>query len=722
MRAGDVVAGWTLEDRLGEGGTSTVWRVRSGERRGVLKVLRAELRGEADWRARLLREADALRAVKHENVVALLDAGTTDDDEPFVVMPEVEGETLRARIDREGKLAPKEAWRVLRPIAEALAAAHDAGIVHRDMKPDNVVLSSPPKLVDFGLARGEGVPKVTATGAPVGTPAYMAPEQWWNHGVGPPADQYALGVTLFEAISGRAPFDDASFAELVSSHVSKPAPRLEVRGADAIADFVATLLAKDPKERFSSMRDAIAAGDVAFGAPTSRVRFSPASLFFAAYGVLSLVLFGYPRASTLGEWFRGSGWGIFVTLGAFALGAAWITLRAGARGRSALIVAAAGTFATASGFQAVFRTLRVTAPEEGFALFHQGAWEAQANRYVGFTLAAALFFAAEVRRTRPPSARARVASMATLVVAGAAVTLGAPSSAIAIAALAFAFVMPRTPATLAAVACASLAAITRAHALGDAAWSLEPTRAARAVALAAASHELSFAWLAGLLATIAAALFVGRGIREIARAPRAWLALGAVWAIGDAALATRATLAKRAIYTQLEPEFSLLSQLDPPPARAKPTPVPPLRPTLKVARDRVAIDDKPALVLSALEGDAGLAVLRTDIAHRLAAEPARNGEVDLLLMADASISPAVVTMSLRAAHDAGARQVGILLLRGEPLARAVSIEEDEASYVLPRDFDVLDVRIALGGAPLEGRTFGDALRTVAAGDAIDVSR
>jgi hypothetical protein len=720
MRTGDVVAGWTLEDRLGEGGTATVWRVRSGERRGVLKVLRAELRGEADWRARLLREADALRAVKHENVVTLLDAGTTDDDEPFVVMPEVDGETLRARLDREGKLAPEEAWRVLRPIAEALAAAHDAGIVHRDVKPDNVVLSSPPKLVDFGLARGEGVPKVTATGAPVGTPAYMAPEQWWNHGVGPPTDQYALGVTLFEAIAGRAPFDDASFAELVSSHVSKAAPRLE--GADAIADFVATLLAKDPKERFPSMRDAIAAGDAAFGAPASRVRFSPASLFFAAYGVLSLVLFGYPRASTLGEWFRGSGWGIFVTLAAFALGAAWITLRAGARGRSALIVAAAGTFATASGFQAVFRTLRATAPEEGFPLFHEGAWEAQANRYVGFTLAAALLFAAEVRRARPPSARARVASMATLVVAGAAVTLGAPSSAIEIAALAFAFVMPRTPATLAAVASASLAAITRAHALGDAAWSLEPTRAARAVALAAASRELSFAWLAGLLATICAALFVGRGIREIARTPRAWLALGAVWAIADAALATRVTLAKRAIYTQLEPELSLLSQLDPPLARAKPTPVPPLRPTLKIARDRVAIDDKPALVLSALEGDAGLAVLRTDIAHRLASEPARGAEVDLLLMADASISPAVVKTSLRAAHDAGVRRVGVLLLRGEPLARSVSIEEDEASYVLPRDFDVLDVRIALGGAPLEGRTFEDALRAVAAGDVVDVSR
>jgi len=112
MKSGDVVAGWTLEDRLGEGGTATVWRVKSGDRRAVLKVLRSELRSDADWRARLLREADALRKVKHDNVIALLDAGTTEEDEPFVVMPEVDGETLRARIDREKKIEAREAWRL----------------------------------------------------------------------------------------------------------------------------------------------------------------------------------------------------------------------------------------------------------------------------------------------------------------------------------------------------------------------------------------------------------------------------------------------------------------------------------------------------------------------------------------------------------------------------------------------------------------------------------
>jgi tRNA A-37 threonylcarbamoyl transferase component Bud32 len=721
MKSGDVVAGWTLEDRLGEGGTATVWRVKNGDRRAVLKVLRSELRSDAEWRARLLREADALRKVKHDNVVALLDAGTTEEDEPFVVMPEVDGETLRARIDREKKIAPAEAWRVLRPIAEALAAAHDAGIVHRDVKPDNVVLGTVPKLVDFGLARGEGVPKVTATGAPVGTPAYMAPEQWWNKGVGPATDQYALGVTLFESIAGRAPFDDASFAELVSSHVSKPAPRIE--GDDAVATFVAHLLEKDPSARFPSMREAIAAGDVAFGSPAPRVRFSPASVFFAAYGALSLVLFGYPRQSTAFEWFRVAGWGIYITLGAFALAAAWIALRTGARGRVALIVAAAGTFATASAFGAVFRTLAKTPPEEGFVLFHQGAWEAQANRYVGFTLASALLLAAEVRRARPPSNASRLSSIGALALACVCVTLGVPSAALAIAAFAFALILPRTPAALGAVAAASIAAITRAHALGDAAWSLEPTRAARATALVAASHERAIAWIAGALVT-ASMLFLVRSslrdpMRDRSRASRAWLAFAALWAIGDAALAVRTTLAKRAIYTQLEPEFALLSQLDPPPSREA-TRVPPIRPTLKIARDRVALDTTPALVLSALDSDAGVGVLRSDVAHRLASDPPGTIAVtDVLLMADASTPPRIVMTCLGAAYDAGVRHVGVLLLRGAPLAKTADLPE-EASYVLPRDFDVLDVRLAHGGATLAGPTFAVSLDAVKTGDVIDV--
>jgi len=299
------------------------------------------------------------------------------------------------------------------------------------------------------------------------------------------------------------------------------------------------------------------------------------------------------------------------------------------------------------------------------------------------------------------------------------VTLGVPSAAIALAAFAFALVLPRSPATLGAVAAASIAAITRAHALADAAWSLEPTRSARAAALVAASHERTVAWVAGALVTAVTLFLVRRSLRDLSRAPRGWLVFAAIWAIGDAALAVRTTVAKRVIYTQLEPEFALLSQLDPPPAREG-TRVPPIRPTLKIARDRVALDTTPALVVSALDSDAGLGVLRSDIAHRLASDPPGTlAATDILLMADASTPPHVVTTCLGAAYDAGVRRVAVLLLRGAPLTKTADLPE-EASYVLPRDFDVLDVRLAHGGATLAGETFAKSLDAVKSGDVIDV--
>ena len=729
LREGSVVAGWTLVDRIAEGGTATVWRVKSGEQRAVLKVLRAELRDAADWRARLLREADALRTVQHENVVTLIDAGTTEGDEPFVVMPEVEGETLRARLEREKKLDEREAWRVLRPVAEALAAAHDANVVHRDVKPDNIVVSpTATKLVDFGLARASSqvdAPKVTATGTPIGTPTYMAPEQWWNQSVGPPADQYALGVTLFEAISGAPPFSDSSYAELVSSHVSKPAPRLDA-SSDRVAAFVARLLEKNPSARFESMRAAIASGDEAFGV-TTRFRPSIASIFFTAYGATSLVLFGYPRATTFMEWFRGAGAGIFLTFAVFALGALWVTFRANARGAIALVCAATGTLGAATGFAVVFRAIATFPPERAFTLFHEGAWEAQANRYVGFTLASSILYAAEVRRTTPPSTKKRAASMATLAIACAAVTLGFPSAAIVIAALSFVFVLPHTIATLGGLVFAALAAIVRAQALCDAAWSLEPTRAARAVALASAFHERAITFAASAIA-VAVAVAITRGAwRSLARTwtTRAWLALAILLALADGALTVRTALAKDAIYTHLAPNFALFARLDPVVADGRGS-LPPIRPTLKIARDRVALDDTPAILLHALDTDAGVLVLRSDLAHRIARE-GETARVDLLVMADASTAPNVVRTCLSAAYDAGARRVGLLALRGDAIRDtrdglpASAKLPEEAFYALPGDFSMITVRLADGGAPLVGSTFTESMHALDDNDVVSVS-
>ena len=149
--------------------------------------------------------------------------------------------------------------------------------------------------------------------------------------------------------------------------------------------------------------------------------------------------------------------------------------------------------------------------------------------------------------------------------------------------------------------------------------------------------------------------------------------------------------------------------------------VPPVRPTLKIARDRVALDDTPALVLGALDSDAGLAVLRSDLAHRLAREPVVGDGVDLLVMADASLPPSVVMTCLHVAYDVGVRRIGVLLLRGAPLAPNASLP-DEAAYALPGDFSMIAIALHAGGAPLEGKTFGDAVNALRVGDVIEGAR
>ena len=737
LREGDVVAGWTVEGRVGEGGTSTVWRVRKDGAVAVLKTLRPELRDEPDWHARLLREAEALRAASHPSAVALLDAGTTDENLPFVIMPEIEGESLRALIAREGPLAPARAWSLLRPVALALAAAHDAGIVHRDVKPENVLLPERgPTLVDFGIARahGEGasMPKVTATGAPVGTPAYMAPEQWWNQGVGPAADQYALGVTLFEAMTGQLPFRDGSFAELVQAHVSKKPATLAERGVSAsgsIEWFVARLLEKEPRARFADVREAIVAGDAAFGAREARrgARALLMPLFFLAYGLAQLALFGYPRASSLAEWLRGAGGGVWVTITVYlAAGALLLARRAGYGW--ALAGAALGTFTTWTGFGAVFHTLARRGPEEAFELFHEGAWEASANRYVGLALASALCFAIVAKsrdQAGPPDGRHRAISFFALALATGCVTLGAPSAAIPFAALAFAPALGAGVPAAFGVLFAAASAVTRAQALCDAVWSLEPTRAARAAALAMAVHERSQALAAAAVAGVAAVALASPSLRALrprlrSRSGRLALALLGAWLVADLGVVAFAQRQKDALYTQLGPQFALFSRLDPPTASGATTP-PPLRPTLKVARDRVALDRDPIGLRSVLETEEGLTVLRGDLSHRVATEePAAEGEVELLLMADASLPPALVTSALRAAYEVGVRRVGVLLLRGPALRGAPALPE-EASYALPRDFEMVRVRLAPDGPRLEGASFGAAASRLATDQTVGVT-
>jgi tRNA A-37 threonylcarbamoyl transferase component Bud32 len=282
---GMMVGGYRVEYRLGAGGVGTVYAAEEPtiRKRVAIKVLRHSFAEDAAASARFEREARAANDVKHPGIVDVFAIGKLDDGRPYLVMSLLEGRSLRQEISARGRLDAAEAWAIGREVAEALAAAHATGIVHRDLKPDNVFLErfgaaegrpARPRILDFGLAKvqagdDDDAPpmKLTQSGVPMGTPAYMAPEQWWGVGVDARTDQYAFGVMLFEMLAGRPPFGSQQYIELAQQHLHGAPPRLADLGAPvspAIEAFVARALAKRPEDRFASMSELLRAGDAAF--------------------------------------------------------------------------------------------------------------------------------------------------------------------------------------------------------------------------------------------------------------------------------------------------------------------------------------------------------------------------------------------------------------------------------------------------------------------------
>jgi eukaryotic-like serine/threonine-protein kinase len=245
---------YRMEALLATGGMGEVWAARDLllGRAVAVKVLGGALAGDGRAAERLRREARAAARLEHPSIARMLDLGE-QDGRPYLVMELLDGESLAARIDRAGAMAPPEAARVVVAVADALEAAHRAGVVHRDVKPGNVFLTSggEVKVLDFGIASAAGEAALT-TGEMLGTPAYLAPERVLGHPATPAADIYALGAVLYELLAGRRPFDDGSDIELAMAHVhAQPAP-LALAAPSAPPSLVAACeqaMAKDPSAR-----------------------------------------------------------------------------------------------------------------------------------------------------------------------------------------------------------------------------------------------------------------------------------------------------------------------------------------------------------------------------------------------------------------------------------------------------------------------------------------
>jgi len=263
--------------KLGEGSMGVVHLAEDADgTRVAVKVLSKEFANDPDLAARLSREAAATRAIAHPNVARAIDVGRDADGTAWLVMEYVDGRPLRDVLTSGGALHPLRALRIARNVLEALAAAHASGVIHRDVKPENVMLvaagegfdQESVKVLDFGIAKLDAEKHAltgpsTNAGVVFGTPTYMAPEQIRREAPDARTDLYALGVMLFEMIAGAVPFDGDDDVTILARHMTLPPPPLSSPLAPekltfAVRAFVAKLLAKRPDVRPASAVAALA--------------------------------------------------------------------------------------------------------------------------------------------------------------------------------------------------------------------------------------------------------------------------------------------------------------------------------------------------------------------------------------------------------------------------------------------------------------------------------
>jgi len=269
MNAQLLAARYRIERPLGQGGMATVYLAHDEEldRPIALKILADNLAGDATFRDRFEREARLAARLSHPNVVRVFDVGESDG-RPFIVMEYVEGDTLADELVRHGPLPPARAVELALQICSGLEAAHASGLVHRDVKPRNLLLRPDGvlKIADFGIARAAESTRVTEIGTILGTAAYLAPEQAQGLEATPAADLYSVGAVLYELLTGQVPYTATSLVELTAKQqAGPPAP---IAGAPALLELaVIRCLEPDPSERPASAA-ALAAELGATEAPT----------------------------------------------------------------------------------------------------------------------------------------------------------------------------------------------------------------------------------------------------------------------------------------------------------------------------------------------------------------------------------------------------------------------------------------------------------------------
>jgi serine/threonine-protein kinase len=252
-----------LEEKIGSGGMSSVYRAFDPtlERHVAIKLMHRDISSDPDQLERFRREARAVAQLNHPHVVTVIDAGE-DEGAPYIVFEYVEGETLKRRIRRLGRLPVPEAVAYAIEIGRALECAHSNKLVHRDVKPQNVLidLDGRAKVTDFGIARSMDAQGLTATGRVLGTTDYVSPEQALGHDVTEQSDVYSLGIVLYEMLTGEVPFKADTQVAVAMKHVREPLPDVQRRRPElsaALAAVVERATAKETANRYATVADMV---------------------------------------------------------------------------------------------------------------------------------------------------------------------------------------------------------------------------------------------------------------------------------------------------------------------------------------------------------------------------------------------------------------------------------------------------------------------------------